>query len=576
MLSPVHTQWIKTANAFRTPTAVKTVTVWGIMLEDADETKLAEPKPDFVDDEESDREPEPESDYSNLKSYFPFETFRKGQEETIANLQKALENPKIRIILLEAPTGSGKSPLAIMSSASSKSAYIATANKLLQEQYQRDFKDVLSDLKGRTNYACDKYEGKNCGDSPCRVKKNDCTKSCGYHRARNAAIVSRMTAMNFAALLSQLNYTGGWQKRNLLVCDEAHLLPENLTEFGTLTFIREPLQKFQLAVDLPDYNSVEAYLKFIENVKAAAESQVESFRSMGAAADPREIDELDGLLRKIEIFEKLSTTSEAKLNLALVKTYHEKQKHILMTVSFKPIQVADVFKRFVLEHAEKFMFLSATILDFRTYADILGIKPEETAVIQIGSNFPVKNRPIFTNRAIGPINQGNLHTLMPSLVQNIDGILEMYPDKKGIIFASSYQMCNAICDMTKYSRRILYPRKAMEQKAMLEEHMRTDRPTVLISPSMAEGVDLKGEYSRFQIVAKMPYPYLGDPVIQKRKEIYPNYYTYKTILTLVQSYGRSVRDEDDWAHTYILDKSFWNLYNRRDILPGWFLEAVQR
>lgn len=472
---------------------------------------------------------------------------------------------------------SGKSPLAITAATASGNAYIATANKLLQEQYLRDFSELLQDLKGRANYACYKYEGKNCGDSPCRTKKNDCTRRCGYHLARKAAVESDMTSMNFAAALAQLNYGFGFKPRQLMILDEAHLLPEVLTDFGTLSFGREPLLKFQLADDLPNYDSVEAYLQFISNIKTELTTKVAQYKDMGAAADPRELDQLESLLRKLIAFQEMSTTRDEKLNVALVKEYHEKQKHILMKVSFKPIQVSTIFDRFVKPHATKFVFLSATILDFQTYADILGLKPHETAVIRIGSNFPPKNRRIITNLAIGPLNQSNLMSLMPQLVHSIDQIMERYPDKKGIIHASSYAICNSIMSQSKYGGRILFPRKAQEQREILETHSRSQRPTVLLSPSMAEGVDLRGDDSRFQIIAKMPYPYLGDPVIQRRKELYPNYYSYKTILTLVQAYGRSIRSIDDYADTYILDKSFWGLLQRnRNIFPSWFLDAIEQ
>ena len=51
---------------------------------------------------------------------------------------------------------------------------------------------------------------------------------------------------------------------------------------------------------------------------------------------------------------------------------------------------------------------------------------------------------------------------------------------------------------------------------VLDKHQRDRRPTVLLSPSMAEGVDLSNDLSRFQIVCKVPYPYLGDKLIRKR------------------------------------------------------------
>jgi Rad3-related DNA helicase len=62
--------------------------------------------------------------------------------------------------------------------------------------------------------------------------------------------------------------------------------------------------------------------------------------------------------------------------------------------------------------------------------------------------------------------------------------------------------------------------------------------------------------SRFQIIAKVPFPNLGDKYISVKKDLLPKWYAYQTAKTIVQSYGRSVRNENDYAVTYILDSDF--------------------
>ena len=93
---------------------------------------------------------------------------------------------------------------------------------------------------------------------------------------------------------------------------------------------------------------------------------------------------------------------------------------------------------------------------------------------------------------------------------------------------------------------------------------------------MTEGIDLPGDLSRWQVICKLPYPYLGDPQIARRRELDPTWYDWRTCLTVVQAYGRSVRSADDFAVTYVLDADFKAFLKRqRGRLPGWFLEAVQ-
>jgi Rad3-related DNA helicase len=56
----------------------------------------------------------------------------------------------------------------------------------------------------------------------------------------------------------------------------------------------------------------------------------------------------------------------------------------------------------------------------------------------------------------------------------------------------------------------------------------------------------------------------------------PAWYAWKTALALVQATGRSVRSEDDWAITVILDSAFEQfLIRNQDILPEWWKAAIE-
>ena len=80
---------------------------------------------------------------------------------------------------------------------------------------------------------------------------------------------------------------------------------------------------------------------------------------------------------------------------------------------------------------------------------------------------------------------------------------------------------------------------------------------------MQEGVDLKGDLSRFQIICKLPFPYMGDQLVKERMRKWDWWYAYETAKVLIQAMGRSVRDENDKAITYILDES-WEYFYRKN------------
>ena len=77
---------------------------------------------------------------------------------------------------------------------------------------------------------------------------------------------------------------------------------------------------------------------------------------------------------------------------------------------------------------------------------------------------------------------------------------------------------------------------------------------------MTEGVDLLGDASRFQVLCKVPYPYLGDKLVKKRMNKWKWWYPFQTAKTIIQSIGRSVRSHEDKAVTYILDSDWERFY----------------
>ncbi|HLR46843.1 MAG TPA: DEAD/DEAH box helicase family protein, partial [Deinococcales bacterium] len=86
------------------------------------------------------------------ESAFPYPEYRPGQKEALDAARAAFAAGK-RFVVIEAPTGSGKSGMAVALARENGSAYVVTAQKLLQDQYVRDFPD-LALMKGRSNYPC--------------------------------------------------------------------------------------------------------------------------------------------------------------------------------------------------------------------------------------------------------------------------------------------------------------------------------------------------------------------------------------------------------------------------------------
>ena len=83
---------------------------------------------------------------------FPFRAIRDRQRKVIEDTCNAL-NSGCKHIILEAPTGFGKSAVGISLARTLGTSYVCTATKDLQSQYARDF-PFLRVAKGKNNFPC--------------------------------------------------------------------------------------------------------------------------------------------------------------------------------------------------------------------------------------------------------------------------------------------------------------------------------------------------------------------------------------------------------------------------------------
>ena len=218
--------------------------------------------------------------------------------------------------------------------------------------------------------------------------------------------------------------------------------------------------------------------------------------------------------------------------------------------------------------------MSATILDYKNYAKWLGINEDEIYAIRRESPFDTHRNPIKTYENIS-LNYDNREKNAPKTIPIIEDILKKHENEKGIIHTVNNYFRDYLSDNLDSDRIISHNSYNRERK--LKEFEESDEPLVFISPSMDEGVDLPGDKCRFQVIYKIPYPYL-EKQVRIRKEIDLGWYHYNTIVRLLQTYGRGMRYQDDYCQTYFIDDTsnlfYWDnmLYN---LIPDFFKNAVK-
>ena len=221
--------------------------------------------------------------------------------------------------------------------------------------------------------------------------------------------------------------------------------------------------------------------------------------------------------------------------------------------------------------------MSATILSKENLCKAVGLKNEDVKFIRVeNSDFPIKNRPIYLMN-VAWLNARTMSESLPNIVKVIDNLLSVHKNDKGIIHTTSYSQVQFIKNNLSKENlsRLIETNPKFDRNEMILKHAQSAKPTVLISPSMFLGVDLKDDLSRFQIIVKVPYPDLTDKKVSVLKQRNPKWYEWNTILRLIQAYGRSVRNADDYANTYILDSNVsFLLKNGKEMIPKWFSEAI--
>ena len=219
--------------------------------------------------------------------------------------------------------------------------------------------------------------------------------------------------------------------------------------------------------------------------------------------------------------------------------------------------------------------MSATILDIEGFIKELGIDRNEVVVINEESTFDPANSPIYY-MPCGSMNYQNIDQSLIQVESVVEKILNYKPTEKGIIHTGNYKVANFLNQKIGSSRFIIKGDDKKSNQKLIEEHIKSPNPTVLVSPSMTTGVDLKDDLSRWQVIVKMPFGSLTDERIKKKAEIDPDWYACEALKTLIQACGRSTRSQTDHSVTYVLDSSFkyW-VTKYRKWLSSYFLNRIK-
>lgn len=574
---------------------------------------------------------------STYKNYWTYPGFpRDSQLKILFQVNNALKKG-YRNLVIEAGTGTGKSAISTTIANKYAPAYILTKTVNLQEQYMQEYPRYLCELKGKKNYPC-WYKGNQykryTNTAPEKYSCEECyiehlneygdihhkrevlnehgrdfnfyyegitqreydrivdemmlwkCKDCQYTQAIKNAKKHDIVIANYHSLYYNSYFIPRFPKRNMILFDECHNFEEIMMNIPVIKL-----------------NASQLYDKFHIDVLNADPEQLESTRYW--------IDTLKYLIEKITLQKEhnINNLKHSHIDDNIIKqismewdnqinTYQKNYDSLSIgewvslidgeKICFKPVYGKPYAHR-LLDLGTIRIFLSGTLPLKSKFLRWLGLNKKNTFFINEKSPFPLSNRPII-KQYLGNFKSKNDEYIdgerIPAwknnkVITGITSILDNHPYEKGVIHTTSKEQCLWLKEqLTSLDYNVFTAFNDADNKLSREEQINLFKnnplPGVLISPSIKEGVDFKGDLCTFQIIFKIPNPYYGDLQVRTRAGKHDGWYNFMTTVPLMQAYGRGIRSSTDTCTCYVIDQDFESLLHKgKNYFCEYFLEAIE-
>jgi len=521
---------------------------------------------------------------------FPAPSYRGNQRGALEDVRDAFADGN-DVVLVRAPTGSGKSLLARAIAGCARrpddaapsdatGAYYTTPQVSQLDDVAED--DLLTDLKlirGKRNYSCI-LPGESdtpVDRAPCaREKGYDCSVKhrCPYFSDRAIASNRDIAAMTLAYFMR----TAGsevFRKRDVVVVDEAHGLAEWAEMYATIDLNPRTVPIWE-DLKVPEITGLDRAAEYADRLANVCRRRKDELVGR-PELDPHEAAERDRLQ---EIIGELDWFVEDYRDAESATTWVVDQPEGAGgAVTIKPMNPERYLSHTVWERGNKFALLSATMLNKDAFCRQVGLNPDSVALVDVGHTFPVENRPLY-DVTQGKMTYDHREDTLPDIARMLVRIMQRHRGEKGIVHAHSYAIQERLADRLAefgVGDRVRV-HDTDDRDAQLEAWKATGGEEVFLSVKMEEALDLKGDLARWQVICKAPFLNTSDSRVAHRLEEGQWAWYYRAALrTVIQACGRVVRSPDDYGATYLADSSLLQVFDRAETdTPPWFAEQVDR
>ncbi|MFC4405071.1 helicase C-terminal domain-containing protein [Haloarchaeobius iranensis] len=535
-------------------------------------------------------------DPSRIFEEFPAPSYRGAQEQALRDIQRAFDAGN-EVVLVRAPTGSGKSLLAraiagcaaavdeVAPSEASGAYYTTPQVSQLDDVAADSLLEDLNVIRGKSNYDCILP-----GERDTPVNRAPCVRESGYDcsvRHRCPYFSDRAIASNreiAAMTLAYFMQTAGsevFRTRDVVVVDEAHGLAEWAEMYATIELSPQTLPNWD-DLRVPEVDSPDRAVDYADALLGTLKRRKDELlgRPELSAAEVSLRDRLQERIGELDWFVSDYRDPESATEWLVDQEPDDGSNDgDGGPLTIKPMNPEKYLKHTVWDRGNRFALLSATILNKDAFCRQVGLPPERTALVDVEHTFPVEHRPLY-DVTQGKMTYEHRDETLPKVARVVTRVMQHHPGEKGLVHCHSYgiqeRLAELLRDFGVGARVRTHSRDNRDGE--LDSWKATDEPEVFLSVKMEEALDLKGDLCRWQVLCKAPFLNTGDSRVAHRLEQGQWAWYYRSALrTVIQACGRVVRAPDDWGHTYLADSSLVDLFDRaRSDTPPWFTEQVTR
>lgn len=533
----------------------------------------------------------------NLFKYNPHKNkqFRQGQEKAILDMLKLYDNDK-KIITLNSPTASGKGTMLYVLGRIFEKEYNLENITFTSPQVALISEGNLFDLPklvGKGNYPCLAIKDICADECPFTSKEEGFSicKDCPHRLAKARYKQAKFGATTFSRYSTDPSI---FMETSVLLVDESSDLEGELLKKATIELnldlksitkqrnIKDQvtdLQKYLSNFDVKSHlqkRSDELQLTVGHLSKQCKEYRSECFKS-GRRPTSSEIKHLKNIQHEYNHYHRMETACGhalryLKLEVPYVLTVdiEETYEPMLMKKVPKPIPYFKLLDSHVC-FGDLIANLDCIVLASGTpTTELVTSKSSE---VKVEHPIPVDRRLIYYE-PVGSMNLASREVTARPMAQRIAELHKTF-SKHTLVHCGSYLVARLLDEhLCNLHNNVICQEQGYREKALTDWQKSDD--CIFLSVNYEKGISCDGPEYPLNLIGKIPFPNFGDTWVTKRNALdSQQWYLKSTIVSVQQACGRTTRSPDDFSLTYILDSSFYYLYNRnKHLFQDWFKQAL--